>query len=951
MMEKYFENTIDVGVEPHRSYYIPYHSNDKATETREKSSAFRSLNGVWGIKKYETFLDVPDTFYLEETEQEIPVPSFVQFHGLEEPQYTNQNYPFPFNPPYVDGFNPAYHYSKKIEISDIKQEYLIFEGVDSCFYVYVNHQFVGFSQISHRLSEFYITPYLKAGENKIDVLVLKWCAGSYLEDQDKWRMTGIFRDVYILSRPKDHIVDYKIVSTMDGELMISYLKGSPMRVAFLGEEKTLFEGETLTLQLKEPKLWSAEAPNLYDLTLQCGEEIIYEKVGFRSVCVKDGVMLFNGKPIKLKGVNRHDFHPEKGVVSLEDVGRDLKLMKSLNINAIRTSHYPAMPEFYKLCDSFGFYVMSETDYESHGVVNTNPLDVYEMSNFGAISNHPFFEHGILERQKSNLQSNKNRPCIFMWSLGNEAGWGENMEKSIAYVKQADDTRLIHYEGTFYSKETGEYYHKDLDVLSRMYPEYNFFDEFLQDEKETRSLLLCEYAHAMGNGPGDIKKYWERIYQNDRFCGAFIWEWADHGIYKNGNEICYGGDFGERMHDGNFCIDGIVGTDRSLKHGTMEMKHFYAPVQMRYENGELTVFNTNYFTSALGTLKVYSLQKGKEIAVKDFAIDVPAQESRGYPLQEKGSFRIEYVENLPEIGESVLAEFSHFNEEKMACVKTKSAVQLQQKGRYLSVSCGENHYRFDGISGELCLACIGDDEILHNFQINVCKAPIDNERIIAAAWEKEFFYFAKNRALSWNMDGNVLTFEGIFASEKYQPILKTTLSYTFFKEGVECGLAYEKNEKFSSLPRIGLSGWLEKSYGKVEWLGYGEMESYVDMHDSNSFGYFENDVENEYYHYVKPQESGSHYGCEYASLTDGKHSVAVYGNFSFSAIPYSTQDLRNAKHDYELPAWEKTYLSVDGFMRGVGSNSCGPALKPEYEVPSSGEFSFFISFLDGRVDKN
>lgn len=261
---------------------------------------------------------------------------------------------------------------------------------------------------------------------------------------------------------------------------------------------------------------------------------------------------------------------------------------------------------------------------------------------------------------------------------------------------------------------------------------------------------------------------------------------------------------------------------------------------------------------------------------------------------------------------------------------------------MSVSCGGKHYVFDIISGELCSACVGADAVLHNFQINVCKAPVDNERNIDVAWKNEFFYFAKNRVLAWSMDCNTLTFDGIFTSEKYQPLMKTKLRYTFFKEGMECGLVYEKNEKFSSLPRIGLTGWLDKSYGKVEWLGYGKQESYVDMHTSNAFGYFENRVENEYYHYVKPQESGSHYGCEYASLTDGKRRVAVYGKFSFSAIPYSTQDLKTAMHDYELPAQEKTYLSVDGFMRGVGSNSCGPALKSEYEVPNSGEFSFFMS---------
>ena len=487
-LPKYFENIENINIEPYRCYFVPFDIEDKCSLNRENSSRFTSLNGEWQICDYPSFYDLPKDFLDKNLEKNIEVPSCLQLNGFDNPQYTNQNYPFAFNPPHVPNLNPTFHYRKTVNVNlDENDRFLVFEGVDSCFYLFVNGVFVGYSQISHKMTEFKLTKYLVQGENVIDVIVLKWCASSYLEDQDKFRFTGIFRDVYLLSRNKERVDDYVITADVSGKLTFKILSGSNASVCFNGQHKLAKVNEEISFYIDNPNLWSAEIPNLYDLTITCGNEVIYEQVGFRECKIENGTLYFNGAPIKIHGVNRHDFHPVTGAtVSLNDIENDLILMKKLNVNAIRTSHYPNAPEFYKLCDRFGFYVMAEADYETHGVVVCVDKLGYDTSSFGKISEMKFFEKAIVERNVSNVKCNINRPCVYMWSLGNESGWGESLIEAAKTVKRLDNTRGVHYEGVLYS-DKGDYYTKLIDTASRMYPPYDFFNEFLKDEKETRPL--------------------------------------------------------------------------------------------------------------------------------------------------------------------------------------------------------------------------------------------------------------------------------------------------------------------------------------------------------------------------------------------------------------------------------------------------------------------------------
>lgn len=553
------ENTLDA-----RCAYIPENSK-------------MSLNGIWKIKPHKSVYELPEDVLDENMDAEINVPSCVQYYGYDYFQYTNVKYPFPFDPPFTPYNNPVYHYRKKMELKeDGNKKYIVFEGVDSCFYLYVNKCYVGFSQISHKISEFEITDFVVVGKNMIDVFVVKWCAGSYLEDQDKWRFTGIFRDVYILSRPKGHIVDYFIDTKTDGTVAFTYLSGTEVAaISFNGEIQEVGPEKTIFFKVKNPRLWTAETPNLYNLEIFCGNETIKEKVGIREITIENGVFKINGKHIKLKGVNRHDFHPRKGcAVSEEDISADLKLMKEYNINAIRTSHYPSSPYFYRACDALGFYVMSEADIETHGTLTKEG----EYGNYwNLIADDPFYHDAIVRRNTENVINNKNRPCIFSWSLGNESGWGSNFYDAAIKVKALDATRLVHYERMedIQRLDPDAYYQMPLDMVSRMYfPTSWMLDEYLKDTREKRPLVLCEYCHAMGNGPGDLKEYMDAFNSSDRFMGGFIWEWKDHGILYGEGSYKYGGDFNEEHHDDNFCIDGLVGPSLEIKPGIINVKAIY-----------------------------------------------------------------------------------------------------------------------------------------------------------------------------------------------------------------------------------------------------------------------------------------------------------------------------------------------------------------------------------------
>lgn len=569
---------------PPRAYYVPFDQKDKFCYAhhivnRKASSRFTSLDGEWKVKEYPYPIVDLDT----EPADKITVPSCLQLHGYDQIQYLNSRYPFPFDPPKVPQENPTFHYRKTFDIADTSQKhYLVFEGVDSYFAVYLNDTFVGSGQIAHATNEFDVTSYLAKGLNILDVVVVKWSAGSYLECQDKFRWTGIFRSVYILERPNEHITDYKITTNIcngDGIVTIKNLSDIAINYNICQQNGTIQPQQSAQIIIKNAKIWSAEHPYLYNLILSANGEKILEKVGIRTVTIENGVFKINGKHQKLKGVNRHESHPKTGAtVTLANIIEDLKLMKWANVNAIRTSHYPNQPEFYQLCDYFGFYVMDEADVETHGVAECT--GGYGLDIWREYTNNGVFDVSVLDREINLLERDKNRSCVVIWSLGNESAYGKMFYEGADYIHEHDN-RPIHYESIWAGHP--EYYTNRVDIASKMYAPVDFFDKYLADEKETRPYVLCEYTHAMGNSCGDVHAYWQQIDKSDRFVGAFVWEWCDHAV-KVGSKYLYGGDFGETEHDGNFCVDGLVTPDRKVKSSLHEVRAVYGG---KRENNPIT----------------------------------------------------------------------------------------------------------------------------------------------------------------------------------------------------------------------------------------------------------------------------------------------------------------------------------------------------------------------------
>ena len=599
-------NVFHVNTLENHCYFIPFANGQDAFAERRKSKRFELLNGRWGFEYYSSVIDLPDNFAdikyagkVLESGKKIPVPSNWQLHGYDKPQYTNVDYPIPYNPPFVPDENPTGVYYKTYNYkADGFERILCFEGADSCIYLYVNGKFCGFSEVSHHTSEFNITPLLNEGENIITVAVLKWCFGTYLEDQDKIRLSGIFRDVYVLSRPKKRISDYRIACrhcepegrgnlwelelTVWGRDCSVTLKSPEGVLIYEGPAK---KGETRKIKVNKPVLWSAETPVLYKLTLTTPDEVIGEEVGFRNINVENGVLKINGKAIKFRGTNRHDSYPDTGyAANVEQLENDLRLMKQHNINAIRTSHYPNAPIFYKLCDKYGFYVIDEADLEMHGSVSVNNTAHWDWSDYSGIAlvaSNKLFYKGILDREKICVTRDINRPCVIMWSMGNESGNGHNLTQAAKWIKDFDNTRLLHYESVHNQGDTTD---APYDVVSRMYPSPESWSKFPDDKKEKRPFILCEYCHAMGNGPGDLEDYHKVFHSSPRFCGGFIWEWCDHSVVmgkaKDGTiKYGYGGDWGEKHNDSNFCCDGLTYPDRRPHTGLLEAKQVYRPVRI------------------------------------------------------------------------------------------------------------------------------------------------------------------------------------------------------------------------------------------------------------------------------------------------------------------------------------------------------------------------------------
>ncbi|GGH73517.1 beta-galactosidase/evolved beta-galactosidase subunit alpha [Pullulanibacillus pueri] len=1012
------------------AYFFSYASIEQAlTYQRGLSRGFQLLNGVWKFFYAETPYEVPEGFqsttYNANEWDDLIVPSSWQLHGYGKPHYTNVQYPFPVDPPYIPTENPTGCYIRSFYLSEdvLKQTIILrFEGVDSAFHLWINGEEVGYSQGSRIASEFDISNYVLAGENKIAVQVYQWSDGSYIEDQDMWWLSGIFRDVYLVTKPKAHFHDVFIHTDLDdhyqnGTLRIEAdLVNQTDEYGALKIEAQLYDrkqclvvesGElsmtlstsnmhhTLEMPVDTPEKWSAEHPYLYDLLLLLKDsdgkilEVIPQKVGFRSVELKDGVILVNGVEIMFKGVNRHDHHPVYGkAVPLDWMIEDVKLMKQHNINAVRTSHYPNDPRFYELCDEFGLYVIDEADLECHG---------FEIAGNGdQISDDPKWEAAYLDRMKRMVERDKNHPAIIMWSLGNESGYGCNHVAMANWAKDRDPGRLIHYEGESRKLMSIEGHQNEpprdpvsSDVHTTMYTAVDIMDQLGKREDLRKPHILCEYAHAMGNGPGGLKEYWETFYKHRRLQGGFVWEWLDHGIRQETEDgevyYAYGGDFGEQPHDSNFVIDGLVRPDHTPSPGLIEYKKVIQPVQVTSKDlreGKLLLKNLYDFITLdhlqlswaieadgvvleQGTCGIPILRPHETAAIQ---IPFTTGEKQVKPNTEyllNIAFRLAYDTNWAQAGYEIAWE-----QFKLPMGKTEENPVSVPDGGSLEIIETMSSFNFKGHAFECTFSKIygvledwryqGVSLLDKGPRLNLWRAPIDNDFWSQSDWMDTATFADWTTHGLRDMRHHVYSVE-LEKHEGYALIkvntrvapprlawgMNTEYIYTIYAHGA---ILLEVNGRPEgkapkTLPRIGVQLTLPKDLANVKWYGKGPGEAYADSQQANRYGVWTKRVEDLFTPYVLPQENGLRYDVKWSALTNDKGiGLSLIGtpNYHFTAHYYTTADIEKAKHTYELEERDAITFSLDHKHHGLGSASCGPDVLEPYRLYTEA-FTFKVLF--------
>ena len=979
------ENTM-----PARAYFIPASKRmDNLVEHREESDRMQLLNGTWKFQYFNSIYDVQEPFfekdYDTENFDEIQVPSVWQMAGYDTHQYTNIRYPFPFDPPYVPQDIPCGTYAHTFvyhKDENAPKAFLNFEGIDSCFYVWINGSYVGYSQVSHMTSEFDITDLLRDGENSIAVLVMKWCDGSYLEDQDKFRMSGIFRDVYILKRPKQAISDYHIktrIEDMLAKVEIEMKFYSPLNVKISIEDRngavvalgSIAEEGTAVLEIASPELWNTENPYLYKLILETENEVIVDHIALRKIEIKDQVIYLNGQKIKFRGVNRHDSDPVTGfTISLEQLTTDLTLMKQHNFNAIRSSHYPNAPFFYEMCDKYGFMVIDEADIEAHGpfmIYRKEDTDYNRFKRWNEkIADDPVWEEAIVDRVKLMVERDKNRFCIVMWSMGNESAYGCNFEKALEWTKNFDPDRITQYESARYRNYDETYDYSNLDVYSRMYPALSEIQEYL-DKDGSKPFLLVEYCHSMGNGPGDFEDYFQMIQDNDKMCGGFVWEWCDHaiahGTAENGKTIyAYGGDHGEEIHDGNFCMDGLVYPDRTVHTGLLEYKNVYRPARVisyNKESGELVLHNYMDFDDLKDYVKIsYELtQDGLVISkgiLPEFSVAPHGEGKTNLKINvpENGKCYLKLIyhlkKELPLLNEDHILGFDEIevSKEDTKCKLAEkwipktvvdSELQVNENDTQIHIKGREFAYTIDkrtALFTEMKFA--GREYLNHPMELNIWRAPTDNDMYIKSEWKKAHYDKAYTRAYTTEVvqekHGVKITSHASVVAETVQKILDVTITWKIEAAGkIDADIAVTKDDEFPDLPRFGVRMFLDKKLSAVRYFGMGPQESYCDKHQAASHGLYRADVGDLHEDYIRPQENGSHYDCEYVELNNSRYGIVVSAEnaFSFNASYYTQEELEKKTHNYELTESDSVVFCVDYALNGIGSNSCGPVVLDQY----------------------
>lgn len=1004
MIPRYYEDLsiLHDNTMPMRSYYIPASQKmNTLIEHREDSDRFQLLNGVWKFQYYKSVYELKEAFYRTSFNtkdfNDITVPGVWQIAGYDSPQYTNIRYPFPFDPPYLPQDIPCGAYVRKFtyhENIDAPKIYLNFEGVDSCFFVWLNGKYTGYSQVPHATAEFDVTEFLEEGENTIAVLVLKWCDGSYLEDQDKFRMNGIFRDVYLLKRPERAIWDYHITTqikenTAKIKLNVTFDFSIPVSVTIEDQARavvatgTISDDGSIEFKIPNPTLWNTEHPYIYTLTLQSSYETIVDYIALRTIEIRDKVIYFNGQKIKFRGVNRHDSDPETGfTVSVPQIKRDLSLMKQHNFNSIRSSHYPNAPYFYQMCDLYGFMVIEEADIEAHGPYMLYRKEDTDYNRFKRwnekIADDPIWEESILDRVQHMVQRDKNRFCIVMWSMGNESAYGCNFEKALRWTKKFDPYRLTQYESARYRNYDVTYDYSNLDLYSRMYPAMNEIEEYLEEDG-SKPFLLVEYCHAMGNGPGDLEDYFQLIQKDDRMCGGFVWEWCDHtiahGKTESGKTIYYyGGDHDEELHDGNFCMDGLVFPDRTPHTGILEYKNVYRPVRVvsyDQETGKLVLHNyldfddlKDYLDIRFEVIKdgLSTVQKGKlspfsvmphTDGVTELNVTIPSEGKIYlkliYRLKKETPFlKKNFILGFDEI---LLKNEDGRNQMALSWLKKTGQVKeirVHETDTEVTINSKDFTYTLDRRTGLFeQMQFSGRNYLIHPMELNIWRAPTDNDMYLKSKWKKARYDKAYTRAYTvetiQNMHGIFIVSHVAVVADSIQKILDITINWKIDNDGKLSSVMYaEKDDEFPVLPRFGIRMFLDKRLKNVSFYGMGPQESYRDKHQGAYHALFRTKINDLHEDYIRPQENGSHFDCDYVVFSASQFGIAAAAEkpFSFNASCYTQEKLEDTAHNYELEESDSIVFCLDYALNGIGSNSCGPALLEKYQFDDT---SFQLEF--------
>ena len=959
------------------------------TYTTKDGNLRQSLNGTWKFNYTEHPDSRPADFYKTDFDvtsfDDIIVPGHIQLQGYDKPQYVNTQYPWEGHeqlvPPQIPKKrNPVGSYVKFFDVDKEllgKETFISFQGVETAIYVWLNGEFVGYSEDSFTPSEFNITPYLKEKNNKLAVEVYRYSTASWLEDQDFWRFSGIFRDVYLYAVPEIHVRDMKVIADYDYEngngilaTELDIIGDSDYEIKLTLTDKNgikVYEGNTANVSASIPDImpWSAEQPNLYTITAEISSdseiiETAETKIGFRTFELKDGIMCLNGKRIVFKGINRHEWNAEGGrVVTEDDMLWDIRFMKQNNINAVRTCHYPNNSLWYQLCDEYGIYLIAETNLESHGT--WQKMGACEPS-INVPASLPEWKEACLDRARSMYERDKNHASVLIWSCGNESYCGDDIAAMADYFHEVDSTRLVHYEGVVWNRK----YDHITDMESRMYAKPDEVEEYLK-QNTGKPYISCEYMHAMGNSLGGMKLYTDLEDKYEAYQGGFIWDYIDQSLYKDG-VLVYGGDFDDRASDYGFCTNGIVYADRTYSPKVSEAKRLYSNIRMSLENGVLTVENRNLFTDTSGYIFKVTLEKeGDILSAEEHRLNISAGEA--------GSVKIglEVPENG---GEYVLTAYAVLAEDTIWAEKGHEISFAQQIVKTPEITAPMTAHKAEIVYGDFCIGVNGEgfsmqfdkreggvSSLVYNGVEYITRAPkvsffrahTDNDTGAGYPCENAQWQIAGKCAkllgfeTKENADSLEVTFKFLAPTVPSFEYKVTYIAYFDGRLGVKA--EYDGVKGLSDMPVFAMDFKMKKQYDKFTFYGMGPDENYIDRNNGARLGLYTLTALENFTKYLNPQECGNRTGVRYVNVYEengaGLNFTATENPFEMSVLPYNAYELDNAMHRDELPDPTYTWVRIAAKQMGVGGDdSWGAPVHKEFKINSEEAMSleFIVSSL-------